>query len=288
MARTISEIYLAIVTEKNNQPTINTLQPAVDSEQTLLDDLSTSSKVAIWRLFAYIITVAIWSHEKLWDAFKAIVDAIVAAAYSGTLPWYQEQALLFQYGDALSWINNKFQYAAIDATKQIIKRSAAIESNGILYIKVAKLTGTDPVKLDTAELAAFQAYIDKIKFAGTHINIISTDADLLKLTLEIVYDPLVLTSDGSLLSDSGTFPVEDAINDYIAGIVWDGVFNLTKLIDAIQIAQGVVDPILTTAEGKASIGSYSTINQNYQSVAGYMIIDTANPLSSTLTYTANV
>lgn len=289
MARTIAEIYLSIVAEKNNQPTINALQPTIDNEQTLLNDLSSTSKVAVWRLFAYIISVAIWTHENLWDLFKAAIEALIAGAYSGTTRWYQQQALLFQFGDSLTWINNKFQYSVIDATKQIIKRSAAIETGGAVIIKVAKLVGGLPVKLNANEFAAYQAYLAQIKFAGTNISSISYDPDLLKLTLNIVYNPLVLASDGSLLSDSGIFPVEDAIKAYIAGIVWDGTFNLTKLIDAAQAAQGVVDPILTLAEGKAYNGaSFGTITQNYQSVAGYMVVDPANPLSGTLTYTPNV
>ncbi len=288
MARTLSEIYLAIVAEKNNQTTINTLQPAIDSEQTLLDDLCASSKVADWRLFVYIIAVAIWLHENIWDLFKAEVDSIVESAIPGTSRWYQSVAFIFQYGDALSWIDNKFKYETVDVTKQIIKRSATIETGGVLYIKVAKLNGNDPVKLDAGELTAFRTYINDIKFAGTNISIISADADRLKLTLNIIYDPLVLASNGSLLTNSAIFPVEDAINDYLAGIVWAGTFNLTKLIDAIQVAQGVVDPILTTVEGKAYGGIYNIINQNYQSISGYMIIDPDNLLNTTLTYTANV
>ena len=286
MARKISEIYLSIVTEKNNQPTINSLQPSIDSEQSLLNDLSTPSKVAIWRLFAYIIAVAIWIHETLWDQFKAEVDTIVAAAEAGSARWYQEQALLFQYGDSLQWINNKWQYATIDPAKQIIKFSAVVEIGGGIIIKVSKANN---VKLDANESIAFQAFM-KIKWAGTIISIISYDADLLKLAYNIIYDPLVIANDGSLLTAQGSvFPVEDAINAYLAGITWNGTFNLTKIIDAIQTAQGIVDVILISAQGMAANGSfYNTINQNYESVSGHMIVDPANPLSGTLTYTPYV
>jgi len=286
MARPISEIYLSIVAEKNNQPTLNNLQPAIDTEQQLLSDITSPSKVADWRIWCFIITIVIWAHENLWDIFKAEVDTIVSAAEAGTARWYQQQALLFQFGDAQQWINNKWQYATIDPTKQIIKYSASIEIGGVIYIKVAK---ANHEKLDSTELAAFQTFM-KIKWAGTYISIINYDADLLKLGYNIVFDPLVLASDGSLITDQGvTFPVEDAINAYIAGIVWNGTFNLTKIIDAIQSAQGVVDVIQVSAQGKAANGSvYNTINQNYQSVSGHMIIDPANPLSGTLSYTANV
>jgi hypothetical protein len=288
MARTINEIYLSIVAEKNNQPTINSLQPAVDSEQQLLSDVASASKVADWRLWAHIISVAIWVHENLWDIFKAEVDTIVADAIPGTARWLRNQALLFQYGDSLSWIDNKYQYAVIDTTKQIIKFSAVIETGGQIRLKVAKLVGGVPTKLNSTELAAFQVYINQIKFAGTNVLIISYDPDLLKITYSVKYDPLVLAPDGSLISDPSIFPVENALNAYISGIEWAGIFNFTKATDAIQAASGIVDPVITAAEGKPYAGSYALINQNYESVAGYMQIDPSFPLSSTITYIANV
>ena len=285
MARTISDIYLSIVTEKNNQPTLNALQPEIDSEQQLLTDVSSPSKVADWRLWAYIVSIAIWVHENLWDLFKAEIDVKIAEAIPGTARWLRNQALLFQYGDILVWSNNKYQYALIDSTKQIVKRCAVVDAGGILYIKVAKLVDNIPEKLSSAELLAFTEYINKIKFAGTICSIINIDADLLKLNFTINYDPLVLKANGELINSETTiYPVEDAINNYIAGIEWNGTFNITKCIDAIQSVVGVVDPILTSGEGKAYNGAYAAINQNYQSTSGHMKIDPTFPLSATITY----
>lgn len=285
MARTISDIYLSIVNEKNNQPTLNALQPEIDSEQQLLSDVSSPSKVADWRLWAYIVSIAIWVHENLWDLFKSEIDVKISEAIPGTARWLRNQALLFQLGDILVWSNNKYQYALIDATKQIVKRCAVVDAGGILYIKVAKLVNNIPEKLSSAELSAFTAYMNKIKFAGTICYIISYDADLLKLNFTINYDPLVLKANGELINSETTiYPVEDAINNYIAGIEWNGTFNVTKCIDAIQAVVGVVDPILTSGEGKAYNGAYAAINQNYQSISGHMKIDDAFPLSATITY----
>lgn len=285
MARTISTIYLSIVNEKNNQPTLNALQPEIDSEQQLLSDISSPSKVADWRLWAYIVSIAIWVHENLWDLFKSEIDVKIAEAIPGTARWLRNQALLFQYGDILVWSNNKYQYALIDATKQIVKRCAVVDSGGILYIKVAKLVDNIPEKLSSGELSTFTAYMNKIKFAGTICYIISDYADLLKLNFTINYDPLVLKANGELINSETTiYPVEDAINNYIAGIEWNGTFNVTKCIDAIQAVVGVVDPILTSGEGKAYNGAYAAINQNYQSLSGHMKIDPDFLLSSTITY----
>ena len=66
-ARTLNEIYAEIINEKQNYTELNALQPNINSLQTLLAELQTTSKVGIWRLWAYITALAIWTHEKLID-----------------------------------------------------------------------------------------------------------------------------------------------------------------------------------------------------------------------------
>lgn len=282
MARTINVIYASIIEDKNNKASLNGLQPNADDVQTLLDDLSSPSKVAIWRLFVYIIAVAMFVHEKLWDAFKIEIAAMIEPAQYGTIPWYQKQSLLFQYGDSLEWIDNKFKYAEIDATKQIIKRAAAVENGSVVTIKVAKLSADSPIRLDPdTELPAFIQYIKDIKPAGVKTAIISYDPDEVKLTLKVYYDPLVMLSTGYSIAN-GNYPVLDAINNYLANVLFGGQMNTTKLIDAIQSAEGVKDVILVTAQAKSAIESnteWHTIapatNPNYVSIAGYFKKDPA-------------
>lgn len=289
MARELKNIYDEIIAEKESLTTLRTeLEPFPENFNNLLTTISSGSRVAVWRLWVWITAYAIWLFEKIQDAFKDEIEELISSTRFGTEPWYQEIALAFQYGDAIIYTDYKFQYATIDTTKQIVKRAAAVAANGEVRLKVAKLSGTSPVKLSSGELAAFNAYVTDLKPPGEKVLVISTDADLLKLQAEIIYDPQVLNADGSSIAD-GTFPVELAINSYLAGIVWDGKFNMRKWQDAIQAVDGVVDVVPGTCYGKAyGAASFDTIVSNYYSVAGYMIIDPANPLLSTLTYTANV
>ena len=287
MARTISEIYNEIILEKQNQTSLNTLQPAIDDVQTLLNDLTSTSKVAIWRLWAYIIAVAIWVHESLWDKYKADIQVMLDNAIPGTIRWYHIQSMAFQLGDALEWINNKFQY--IDSTsstaiaKRIIKRCAVYESGNQLIIKVAKETAGIPEALSVSEKSAFQAYVNQVKFAGTKTVVLSYPPDELKISLDIAYDPLVLDSTGKKINDAN-YPVNDALEEFVKNIVFAGALNKTKLVDAIQLAEGVVDVVLTNIEAKVSGGVYNVVSgQNYDSTAGYMIID-----SITANYIPNV
>jgi len=289
MARNLSDIYNEIISEKESLLTLREqLDPFPDTFTNLLADISSPSRVAVWRLWVWLMAYAIWMFEKLQDIFKTEVSDLITSTRFGTLPWYQEIALLWQYGDAVEFIDYKFQYATIDTTKQIIKRSAAVAINGQIRLKVAKLSGITPVKLTTGELTAFNSYITDIKPPGEAVVVISNNPDLLKLYAEIIYNPQVLNADGSSIAD-GTFPVEDAINAYLAGIIWDGKFNMRKWQDAIQAVEGVIDVVPGICYGKANAAaSYDTIISNYYANAGYMSIDPAFLLSATLTYSADV
>lgn len=284
MARTLSDIYASLITEKNAQATLNGLQPNVESLQTMLTNLTTQSKVASWRLMLAVVAVALWAHEQLWDVAKAQLIDLADKAQAGTLRWYRDQCLYFQYGDTLIWLNGKYQYFTIDATLQIVQRAACVEAGGNLIIKVAKLVSGVVTPLSIPELAAFTAYINQIKYAGTVTQVVSAPADKLKLQYKVYYNPLVLAADGTLLSDGSTKPAEVAINDFITNLPFNGQLKLSAIDDALQAATGVVDISRTLAEATYGLLPYTTIVDFYYPNAGYLNIDAAYPLASNITY----
>jgi len=79
------------------------------------------------------------------------------------------------------------------------------------------------------------------------------------------------------------YPVEDAINNYLHGIVYGGSLNKTKLVDAIQGAAGVVDVVLGEVSVKtASKSDYTPVaGNNYPSVGGSFV---SNNLRSSISY----
>ena len=95
MARTIAEIYDSIIAEKQNMSSLNALQPSIDSSQDLLNDLTSSSKVAVWRLWAFITAVAINVFEVIHDQHVAWIENRATQIPTGTTIWYHEQSLLF-------------------------------------------------------------------------------------------------------------------------------------------------------------------------------------------------
>lgn len=270
MARTIDQIKQLIVNAKSNEAD--------------LDIYTSTSATALFNLWAYIMAVAIWTLDVLFDKHKVEVETKINSLIPGTIRWYYSSCLAFQYGDILTWLNGKFVYQVPDVGKMIVKRVAIKEVSGQLRIKVAKEASGVPVALDSTELDAFKAYVGLVKFAGTNVSIVSCGVCLVQVRLNLLYDSLLLTSTGALITD-GTEVVKNALENYLKGITYGGVVNRTKLIDAIQAVDGVLDVYIEgfwAQEDGAS--SYDTITtQNFESVAGYYKLDLL-----TLTANANV
>lgn len=279
MSRSISEIYEAITTAKDAETELNNLVPNQDNLTNLRTSLSTSSKTAVWRLFAYIIAVAIYIHEQLFNNYKEEIEAIVAAAPVGTLPWYKDQVLKYQFNDTLQYINERYQYSIYDESKQIVKLCAVEErAGGIIVIKVADLDSNQvPVALSATQKTALAAYIQKIKFAGVGFFLISQAADLLKINATIYFDPIYTQA-------TIAQRVEQAILAYITNLPFNGVLTINALIDAVQAVVGVNDITVQGMETKYAALPYTAINRVHTAEAGYFAIDPLFPLSNTLTY----
>ena len=287
MARTILEIYDEMVAEKQTMTNLSALQPNIDSSQNFLNDVASASQVAGWRCLLFAIAFGIWTVEKLFDQHVAWINNRANEIITGTLPWYVRETLKFQYGDPVVWNGDRYQYATIDPTHQIVKLATANEAIGVITIKTATLDGSgQPTQLTSGELTALEEFWSKWKFGGVRVQVVSRPADLLKVYFKIYYDPLVLTASGELINTPGVFPVEDAINEYVKNLPFDGVYSTTALTDKIQNAAGVVDPVHLNSEKKFGVGAYSPLIDYYQANAGYLKIDPLFPLSVTTTYTS--
>lgn len=279
MARTTGEIFDAIILDKETAGSLTELQPEPDSAQQLAEDLTSTSKVGIHRLLYYIVAQAIQFLEQIFDLHVIEVQDIADKIITATTRWYQEEALKFQLGDdllfitALGSLNGKFQYAVLDESKQIIKRAAVTESGTQVVIKVAKLVADVPAPLDVAELAAFTQYTNEFRIAGTDTLIISAPPDELQLDLRVFYDPLQLDAAGESLANPGTFPAIEAIDGFISNLPFNGKYENTALVDAVQLAEGVEDPRLDEARSRFGANPYSIIADSVTPNAGHMVRD---------------
>lgn len=290
MARTPKYWYDIMIAEKNTFATLNVYQPNIDSSQTLLDDLKTTSKVAVWRLLLWCVATAMYAFDVVLDLYKIYLESVAAKSRYGTLPWYASVAKDFQYGYSLSLIDLEYKYASIDESAKIIKLASAKdnETDGSVNVKIATYSGSIPVPIGSPQLAAFTTYINLIKPAGIRVSVINEASDELRLFISANYDPLVLSSNGSLISDPAVFPLENAVKSYLDSLDFDARFELMKCVDYLQLATGIGSVYITSASSRFGTNPFVVFDQHYYPRAGHMVIDPSTPLSSTITYTADV
>ena len=246
----------------------------------------TFSAVSLESIWFSIVAAAIYVLETLFDAFKEDVDAKIAQAAVASIPWYHKISLEFQYGDALVFDEQtqQFVYPEVDESKQIVKFAACRDLGGMVYVLASKDNGSgSPAALSSAELSAFDAYLRERKPAGVLLQTDSFSPDLVRVVMAVQYDPQVITSEGELIADPTVYPVEEAINSYLNGIVYGGALNKTKLVDAVQGAAGVIDVSLTSVSVKTAAGDeYSPVSgNNYVSVGGSFV---SNNLRNSISY----
>lgn len=283
MARTINEIEGEMIALKEAAPQ--------------LDGLTSNSRVSVWRLIFNICATGIKIVEDLFDVHKKIVDLAALNAIAGTRAWYAAETLLYQFGDELVYNaeTGNFGYQIIDPDKRVVKLAASQDdSTGRVYVKAAKINaGTGIAEpLSGSELGGLTGYWSQKKFAGTNLTVLSELPDLAKIAYRLIYDPNVLNGDGELLAEPTIKPVEDAINKFFVdfGVKnFAGIFQIVDLTDAVQAVDGLINTAPTIVDmkkndGTGEINVLATDDNRYASVAGYIIIDPAYPLSGQLVY----
>jgi len=271
MARSVDTIYADLIAKKES-----------DSN---LDALNSTSKTAIWRLWLYIVAYATNVLESLFDKHYTEVTSIITELKPHTMRWYRQKALAFQYGfDLISdtdiFDNGTATEAQIEASK-IIKYAAITEATteSRLVLKIATEDNAGKLApITSGQESAFIPYIEEIKDAGVAITVINYLPDILKLNLRIYYDPLVLTSTGvSILT--GKKPVEDALNEFMKELPFNGELVLNSLIDKLQKTEGVKIPHLVQAASKwidtalDDYGNFENISVKKIPVSGYFEIE---------------
>ena len=231
------------------------------------------SAVSFESMIFGIMAAAIYVLEAIFDAFRRDVDKKIADAVVATIPWYHKICLEYQHGDAMILNESTYEYVyeVVDDSKKIIKYAACRDRGGGVYILVAGM-GEDgyPKALSNDVLTAFREYVSRRKPAGVITDVFSYDPDDIKMQIRVQYDPMLINSDGSSIADPSVYPVEVAINNYLASILYGGTFNRNKLIDAVQSVEGVKDLVLGEVNVKiANAQAYTTVEgNNYTSVGG--------------------
>lgn len=286
MARTVKQIKKSMTDEFMSSDVIRRKYGLADSDTFE----NVFSAVSFESILFGIVASAIYVLESIFDIFKQDVDKKVSTAVLSSIPWYHKIALQYQHGDSLVLDESTMQYGyeTVSPDKQVVKFAACRDKGGYVYILAAG-AGVDgrPERLSDSILTPFKQYMNDLKPAGVPIDVYSSDPDSIQIGMRIQYDSLVMNADGSLIEDPSVFPVEDAVTKYLYGIEYGGVFNKTKLVDAVQNATGVQDVILeSVAVRKAYEDDYNEVlSNNYESFGGSFV---PNMLKETIKYVLQV
>jgi hypothetical protein len=290
MARSVEVIKKEITDKFIVDPTIHTaydLDP--DPLKTFEDQFS---KVNIESIIFYICAYVIHALEVLFDTHKSEVNQIVDNERYGKLGWYEIMALLYQQGgtrvEGFDYYDNSALTSDEIEAQRVVKFAAAGElPDGAVSLRMAKGETGALVKLTSHELAGVNAFFNArggAKPAGVRVNCISIDADLLKLSLSIQYDALIIDADGKRLDGTNDTPIIEAINSYLSSINFSGEYSNMRLVDALQSVEGVKIVDLNAAWSKYSEYDYTLIQSRYPPEAGFMQLDSDNSLITYMPY----
>lgn len=265
MARDINEIQQQILDARAAAPELSALEVLTTQEQAVTG-ANSSSKVAGWRQWVFIFSMVIFNLEQLWDAFKKEVDDLIARTRPHTVNWYRGKALDYMFGvelvpetdyyDTSGMTNEQIQAAKIIANAAPVKE--VLYGNGRLRMKVVRMVDGEYAPLTPEQLTAFDAYINTVSDAGTLVEPTSGDADMLKLQMNVYFDPQVLNPLGQRLDGTDNTPLQNGIKNYLKSLKFNGSLILTKLENELETIDGIMYPVIKKAWSKYSDYTYET------------------------------
>lgn len=246
MSRTIKDIYAEALKER--------------AKRMELSEFDSDSKMSIMNGLTWVMAAVVHSFETLLDVFAIDISNVINSRINGTPTYYANALLQYQKGDTLTIREDglAFGYANIDETKRIITQVSYTEStddqnlDSKLILKVATGEKGNLTAISREELVPVIAYINKIKFAGTRVEVISHDGDVLIPRLTIYYD-------GAIPETDIYANIEEKLKEYIMNIPFDSSIYVSKVIEAIRSAEHVTDVYIdekATPEQGVFIASY--------------------------------
>jgi hypothetical protein len=234
--------------------------------------LDSPSATALHQLWRYVVRQCALTLETLWDRHTTEVNAIVARAAVGTAGWYADRAKEFQKDDGSLAVqpSGAIGYAINNPASRIITQATAKENaqSGKLFVKVAKAGATAGTlaALSPAELVEVRGYFDRIRFAGTRLEVVSRDADRLQVSGVVYYDPLL---------DLATVQaaVQAASVSYLAALDFDGQVYVSRFTDFLQAVPGVRDVAPLALAARVGSAEPLAFDRIYETQAGYIVLE---------------
>lgn len=235
--------------------------------------------------------------EQLYDSFTLDVEAVIEVMAPQTGPWFKDKMInLFEYDATATPIvqlsdNNVPYYPNPNPNFNIIKY-CSVNSGifGSVLIKVAGQSAGLPSVLSAPKLSAAQSFLNIISADGINYNVVSRNADQVYIEAIIYYKGIY-----SAVIQSNVIA---AINTYLASIPFDGSVEIGDLLISIRNVTGVNRVVFSNVQsrkdaeaygaGTNMISAYTTVNDIYNTDAGYIISEQTigHKLTDSLTFVA--
>lgn len=272
MARSVQQIFNEILAEKATLTSLNglTTPAGVNQAQLLLGQLSSGSRVALWRLWTWVIAFSIYTMELFWDTTKSELTSLADEAFIGSAKWLAQKVKDAQLGD-IPIVSDDFKvtYNTVDDSKRFITKVSIGRENGVVIVKTAAGSPDALRALSDAELSYGSAWLNAIQFVAPKAVMVRRAADKLKVDLKIYFSGLYAEADVKA-------GIESAIRTYLATTDFDGLISVQKLTDAIQAVPGVNDVEVDSYQARpASSTAFTnfTNQRGYSPFAGYAVYD---------------
>jgi hypothetical protein len=273
---------------------------SITADTTLAPLLTSTSKRAIYRLFAFIVAVAINFLEQLMDIFTLNVETVAATAAPGTPAWLQAQLFKFQYSDTspqvIQFINYAPAYPTVDPTLCIISR-ASVNTTVANQVEIKVATGSTPAALTSTQLDALKAYINPpngIGTTGITYNVSSSNSDKLYVQATIYYsgDYAAVIQANVIAAINNFLAVQSDVNHF------NGKMKLSDLELAVRNVAGVNDVVMVNVQARPDAVAYGSgtyliqaqqvLSRLWSTVSGYIVSETVtgHTLADSLTFIA--
>lgn len=254
---------------------------AEKNANTNLDNLTTESKVSVWRNFLYVVAFIANFVKELQEVHEHEINDLIAAQKRTNLEYYRN--IVLNYRDGHSFNRESLVYTGTYTEEQIVlskivKRAAANETteNGIkkISLKLATEVNGELKEIEEASLNRIKEHVFINAPAGTNVSIISIRPDELKLELNVYIDPQILDFNGNRIDGTANNVVGSAINEFFAdkNFKFDGELVLSLLEDKIQQVQGIQDRSVRFSNVQANYSVpavWEEITERYEAKSGY-------------------
>lgn len=228
MSRTLKHIYEQAVAERN--------------KRLELGEFSSDSKLSVLNGITWVCSAMIYSFESLLDVFAVDIAEVINSRINGTPAYYANALLQYQKGDELTVRDDglAFGYATVDASKRTITQVSYVEStddenlDSKLILKVATGPRGKLQAICPEELVPIATYINRLKFAGTRLEVVSLPGDVLIPRLTVYYD-------GAVTEDEMYAAIEQELAHYIMEVDFDSTVYVSKVIAVLRSATHVTD-----------------------------------------------